>query len=102
MQILQSTLYRLEGIPENNFVEVQGHLLELKLGDLTDPVINIATGIRWLSHKYYLLLKSKEIKSKDLYSTVKYYHQWNKHGEAYADEIFKLYHESRNKRLPDP
>jgi hypothetical protein len=102
MQILQSTLYRLEGVPENNFVEVQGHFLQLKLGDLADPVINIATGIRWLSHKYYLLLKSKEVKRKDLYSTVKYYHQWNKLGEAYADEIFKLYHESLNKRLPVP
>ncbi|HXH76003.1 MAG TPA: transglycosylase SLT domain-containing protein [Bacteriovoracaceae bacterium] len=50
MQILQSTLYRLEGIPKNKYVEVKDNFLELKLTDLADPVINIATGIRWLSH----------------------------------------------------
>lgn len=96
MQILQSTLYRMEGIPENKTVEVPNHYLQLKLKDLTDPVINIATGIRWLSHKYYLLLRSKKVKRKDLFSTVKYYHQWNEHGEKYADEVFKLYHDSLN------
>lgn len=99
MQILQSTLYRLEGIPENKIVEVQGHFLQLNLKDLIDPVINIAAGIRWLSHKYYLLLNNKKIKRKDLYSTVKYYHQWNKKGEQYADDIFKLYKESLSNQL---
>ncbi len=103
MQILQSTLYRSEGIPENKMVEVQGHFLELKLRDLIDPVINIAAGIRWLSHKYYLLTKNNQIKRKDLYSTVKYYHQWNKLGDKYADEIFKIYKESlANQFAPIP
>jgi hypothetical protein len=31
----------IEGIPENKMVEVQGHFLELKLRDLTDPVSTI-------------------------------------------------------------
>ncbi len=80
--------------PTIKTIEVQGHFIELKLRDLTDPVINIAAGIRWLSHKYYLLTKNNQIKRKDLYSTVKYYHQWNKLGDKYADEIFKIYKES--------
>lgn len=101
MQILQSTLYRLEGIPENKIIELQGNFLQLKLKDLTDPVINIAAGIRWLSHKYYLLLKSKT-KKQDLHSTIKSYHQWNELGDKYADEVFKLYNDSINDRLLNP
>jgi len=97
MQILQSTLYRLEGIPDNRKrIEVRDHYLQLKLPDLTDPIINIAAGIRWLSHKYYLLKTDKKIKNKDLYATIKYYHQWNKLGEEYANEVFKLYNDSLN------
>ena len=97
MQILQSTLYRLEGIPDSRKnIEVPDNYLQLKLEDLTDPVINIASGTRWLSHKYYLLCRDKKIKKKDLYSTVKYYNQWNELGDKYADEVFKLYHNSLN------
>lgn len=96
MQVLQSTLYRLEGIPKNKYVEVKNNFLQLKLSDLTDPVINIAAGIRWLSHKYYLLLASKKAKPDDVYSMIKYYHSWDKDGEAYANEIFKMYKESNN------
>lgn len=99
MQILQSTLYRLEGIPDSRKnIEVPDHYLQLKLEDLTDPVINIAAGTRWLSHKYYLLCRDKKIKNKDLYSTVKYYNQWNKLGDKYADEVFTLYHNSLNRK----
>jgi hypothetical protein len=99
MQVLQSTLYRLEGIPYKNHVEVKDHFLQLKLTDLTDPVINIATGIRWLSHKYQGVLDTKRIKDKSLYSTVKYYHSWTPQGEAYADEIFKMFKESLESRI---
>jgi hypothetical protein len=98
MQVLQSTLYRLEGIPYKNHVEVEDHFLQLKLTDLTDPVINIATGIRWFSHKYQGVLGTKKIKDKSLYSTVKYYHSWTPQGEAYADEIFKMFKESLDSR----
>ena len=99
MQILQSTLYRLEGIPDSKKnIEVPDHYLQLKLEDLTDPVINIAAGTRWLSHKYYLLCRDKKIKKKDLHSTVKYYNQWNELGDKYADEVFKLYHNSLNRK----
>jgi hypothetical protein len=34
MQVLQTTLYRLEGIPKNNYVEVKSNFLQLKLNDL--------------------------------------------------------------------
>jgi hypothetical protein len=99
MQILQSTLYRLEGIPDiRKNIEIPDHYLQLNLEDLTDPVINIAAGTRWLSHKYYLLGRDKKIKNKDLYSTVKYYNQWNELGDKYADEVFKLYHKSLNRK----
>jgi|GEM_PF-514972 len=100
MQLLQSTLYRLEGVPKNNYVEVNDNYLRLTLEDITDPVVNIAAGTRWVSHKYSLLLKEKKIKSKDLYSTIKYYHSWTRHGEQYADSIFKLYGESTPHRIP--
>ncbi len=69
-------------------------LLQLKLSDLTDPVINIAAGVRWLSHKYYLLLAEKKAKPDDVYSMIKYYHSWDDDGEAYANEIFKMYNNS--------
>lgn len=96
MQVLQTTLYRLEGIPKNKYVEVKNNFLQLKLNDLTDPVVNIATGIRWLSHKYYLLLAEKKAKPDDVYAMIKYYHSWDKHGENYANSIFKIYHDSNN------
>lgn len=96
MQLLQTTLYRLEGIHKNKYVEVKNIFLELKLRDLTDPIINIATGIRWLSHKYYLLLAEKKAKPDDVYAMIKYYHSWDKHGESYANDIFKMYHDSNN------
>ncbi|MBA2405110.1 MAG: transglycosylase SLT domain-containing protein [Bdellovibrionales bacterium] len=96
MQVLQSTLYRLEGIPINKYVEVKGHFLELRLDNLTDPVINMAAGIRWLSHKYYLLQAGKKSKPDDVYAMIKYYHSWDKDGENYANDIFKMYHESNN------
>jgi hypothetical protein len=103
MQILQSTLYRLGGVPDGNYVEVLDHLLQLKLVDLTDPVINIATGIRWIAHKYYLVARDTKVKKKDLYTTIKFYHQNNKYGEQYADEVFNLYHASINqKHIPTP
>ena len=85
---------------ENNYVEVKNNFLELKLSDLTDPVINIAAGIRWLSHKYYLLLAEKKAKPDDVYSMIKYYHSWDKDGETYANEIFKMYKESNNSFVP--
>jgi len=85
---------------ENNYVEVKNNFLELKLSDLTDPVINIAAGIRWLSHKYYLLLAKKKAKPDDLYSMIKYYHSWDKDGETYVNEIFKMYKESNNSFVP--
>jgi hypothetical protein len=102
MQVLQTTLYRLEGIPKSNYVEVKSNFLQLKLNDLTDPVINIAAGIRWLSHKYYLLLAGKKAKPDDVYSMIKYYHSWDKDGENYADEIFKMYNKSNDNRGPRP
>jgi hypothetical protein len=94
MQVLQTTLYRLEGIPKNNYVEVKNNFLKLKLSDLTDPVINVAAGIRWLSHKNYLLLAERKAKPDDVYSMIKYYHSWDDDGEAYAKEIFKIYNNS--------
>jgi hypothetical protein len=97
MQVLQTTLYRLEGIPKNNYVEVKNNFLQLNLSDLTDPVINVAAGIRWLSHKYYLLLAEKKAKPDDAFSMIKYYHSWDKDGEAYANEIFKMYEASNNR-----
>lgn len=100
MQVLQSTLYRIKGIPKNKYIEVKDHFLELKLTDLTDPVINIATGIRWLSHKYSLLLAGKKAKPDDVYSMVKYYHSWDEHGEAYANNIFQMYKESSRSHSP--
>lgn len=102
MQVLQTTLYRLEGIPKNNYIEVRSNFLQLQLHDLTDPVINIAAGIRWLSHKYYLLLVGKKIRPDDVYSMIKYYHSWDKAGENYANEIFKMYNESNRNLGPYP
>lgn len=99
MQLVQSTLNRLEGIPVEKHIEVKDHFLQLKLTDLTDPVINIAAGIRWLSHKYWLLSIDKRVKDKGVFSTIKYYHSWDIDGEKYANKIFEIYKSSSPARL---
>jgi hypothetical protein len=71
-------------------------LKDVKTQTSTNIKNGSATGIRWLSHKYYLLLAEKKAKPDDVYAMIKYYHSWDKHGENYANDIFKMYHDSNN------
>ena len=95
MQLLAPTLQRLKGIKADNYREVDRHYVSITKKERSDPVLNIAAGIRWLSHKYEQLLKIKKIKDKGLKSSIKYYHSWSSAGEEYAEKILKLYKESK-------
>ena len=95
MQLLAPTLQRLKGIKANNYREVYDHYVSLKKNERSDPVLNIAAGTRWLSHKYEQLLKIKKIKNKSLKSSIKYYHSWTPAGDEYAEKILKLFDESK-------
>jgi hypothetical protein len=52
MQITNQTREGLNGKSKKSQHALRDSFLDLDMVDLTDPVINIAAGIRWLSHKY--------------------------------------------------
>lgn len=95
MQLLAPTLQRLKGVKHNNYREVDSQFVSISKKERKDPVLNIAAGTRWLSHKYEQLLKIRKNKGVSLKEAIKYYHSWDEEGEKYADKILRLYKESR-------
>lgn len=92
MQILESVLEHLKGVAVNNWREVPDNYIRVSLKDLEDPIVNIAVGIRWLGHKFYLLRKHSR---KGVRETLRDYHSRDRHGRIYADKILRLYQLSR-------
>lgn len=96
MQVTDQMVRVLGGFPnKDGYIEVRKNLIHIKYEDKFDPVINIALGIRLFAHKYSQIPKGHHKNAKN---TLKSYHQWNKHGEVYAEEILSRYRRSRDKK----
>lgn len=96
MQVTNTTRKDLNGKSEDSQYNLRDNFLDLEMTDLTDPVINIAAGIRWLSYKY---TKPKTGAKKNLFNMLKGYYRWNDEGEAYAHKVLNLYNASLTERL---
>lgn len=96
MQVTNRTRKDLNGKSEDSRYNLKNNYLDLEMSDLTDPVINIAAGIRWLSHKF---TKPKTGVKKNLFNMLKGYYYWNDDGEAYARKVLNLYDDSLAERL---
>lgn len=92
MQILKPATRYLKGVEVNNWREVRNNYIRISLKELEDPVVNIAVGIRWLGHKFYLLRNHSK---KGVRETLRDYHSRDKDGEIHADKVLKLYHLSK-------
>ena len=97
MQITGSTLRTLKGDPDHaGYIEVKDYPIYLEKDEHLDPLVNIATGIRWLGHKIKELpkrYKSKDI-SQNIFNGFKYYHSWNQEGENHAKKVYRYYNET--------
>ena len=88
MQIKKETRDILAGKKDKNgYRELKNYNIIVSSKDLFDPNINVACGIRWISHKFKLIPKKME---KNLFNTLKNYNDWKKNGESYAKEILAL------------
>jgi hypothetical protein len=93
MQITDSTREVLTGKKNSKgFREVKSNLIRVSRDDISDCVVNIGVGLRWLFYKYNKLPASAE---KNIFNTVKYYHSWDKDGDDYARKVIGLYEKSR-------
>lgn len=96
MQVTNKTREDLNGKSKESKHALRDSFLDLDMVDLTDPVINIASGIRWLSYKY---TKPKTGAKKNLFNMLKGYYFWNEDGEAYARKVLNLYNDSLVERF---
>lgn len=71
------------------------HLVHVQKSDKLDPVVSVALGTRLLAHKFSQIPKKY---SKNARSALIGYHQWNKKGETYADEVLSRYEKARKKK----
>ena len=96
MQVTNQMLRVLGGMPNRTgYIEARKNLIHIKYEDKLDPNVNVALGIRLLGHKYAQIPKGNV---KNARNTLKMYHQWNKKGEAYADEVLSRYRRARGKK----
>jgi hypothetical protein len=90
MQLTKKTMNALSGkkggISKQR--EVKKENLKLDHESLKDPMLNVAAGTRWLSHKFSIIGKEKE---KTSFNMLKAYNQWNEKGEEYARKVYVLY-----------
>ena len=92
MQVLKTALRSLKGVEKNNWREVRNNYIRVSSEELKELVVNIAVGIRWLGHKFYLL---RNHSTKGIRETLRDYHSRNKAGEIHADKVLKLYRLSK-------
>jgi len=96
MQVTDQMVRVLAGFPDQKgYIETRKNLIHIKYEDKLDPVVNIALGIRLLGHKFSQIPKGQ---LKNARNTLKMYHQWNKQGESYADEVLTRYRNARDKK----
>ena len=92
MQVTDQSLRVLGGFPnKKKWIESRDHLIHVTKDDKLDPVVNIALGIRLLGHKFSQVPKRYP---KNARGALIGYHQWNKEGEAYADDVLSRYKKS--------
>ena len=93
MQLTDRARRILSGSPNNDgYIELKPPFVRVSQSDIADPVVNIATGTRWLFQKY-VTIPSKAEKSLD--NAIKNYYSWNKEGEDYAKKIEDLFKKSK-------
>ncbi len=93
MQITSQARRVLAGVSDSKgWQEARSNLISVTEGDISDPVANIGTGIRWLAHKYSKIPKAAE---KSIKNMLKNYHSWDEEGAQYAKKILELYNKSR-------
>jgi hypothetical protein len=92
MQVLKTALSALRGTKNLRDNEVKDNYISVTTEQLTDPVVNIAVGTRWLAHKYFLL---RNHKNKSVKEVIRDYHSRDKVGEEYAERILNLYKKSK-------
>lgn len=96
MQLTNQTLKILSGSKnKHDWIEVKNNLIRVRRQDVLEPVINIAVGIRLISHKYFKIPKGNE---QNLKNTLKNYYSWGDDGERYAEKILALYDKSKTAR----
>jgi hypothetical protein len=88
MQITKTARMSMSGKEIKGYAEVQKGSIQIDSHDLFNPLINVASGTRWLSYKFSKIPKNAE---KNVFNTMKNYNQWNKDGEAYARNVLELY-----------
>ena len=91
-QVLKTGLRALRGEGTKTSREVRNNFIRVSSKELEDPVVSIAVGIRWLGHKFYLLINFQK---KGVRETIRDYHSRNKEGEIYADKVLRLYRMSK-------
>lgn len=92
MQVLKSSIGPLKGRKNKKWREVRNQYVSIAFKELKDPVINIAVGIRWLGHKYFLLRNHKNIGIKEM---IRDYHSRDKAGGEYAEKVLGHYNSSK-------
>lgn len=96
MQITDQSLRVMGGFPnKEKWIEMRKHLIHVQKIDKLDPIVSVALGTRLLAHKFSQTPKKY---SKNMRSALIGYHQWNKKGEAYADEVLSRYEKARKKK----
>ena len=96
MQITNQTREGLNGKSKKSQHALRDSFLDLDMVGLTDPVINIAAGIRWLNYKY---MNPRRKFPKNLFNMLRGYYDWHNGGEAYAHKVLNLYTASLVERL---
>ena len=92
MQVLNSARNALQGTEKIKKNEVKSNYLSVSKEQLDNPIVNIATGTRWLAHKFYLLRNHKD---RSLEKVITYYHSADLAGKQYAEKIMDLYAKSK-------
>jgi len=92
MQLLKGARSVLRGTKNTRNNEVRNHYISVTEKQLEDPVVNIAAGIRWFAHKFYLMRNHKD---KSLKTVIRNYHSKDKAGDEYAKKVLDYYKQSK-------
>lgn len=96
LQLLRGSVYILYGLPDSKgWIEVKKEKIHILHSDALDPIINIAVGIRLLSHKYALIQDPSE---RDLEHAIARYHDRRETGLAYAKKVLDLYRRAKDQK----
>jgi hypothetical protein len=96
MQITSQARRVMNGTPDSNgYREMRSDFVAVSKEDIADPVVNIATGIRWLFHKYSQIPKGND---KNVFNNIKNYHSWDDDGKAYANSVISLFEKSEGSK----